>query len=43
MGEKKNSCIIFVGRPERKRPRERPKRRRENSIRMYLREIGWVV
>jgi hypothetical protein len=27
--------------PEGKRPLERPRRRWEDNIRMYLREIGW--
>jgi hypothetical protein len=31
----------LVGKPEGKRPLERPRRRWEDGIRMYLREIGW--
>jgi hypothetical protein len=31
---------VLVGRPERKRPLERPMRRWENNIKMDLREIG---
>jgi hypothetical protein len=35
-------CIwILVGKPERKRPLRRPKRRWVNNIKMDLREIGW--
>jgi hypothetical protein len=30
-----------VGKPEGKRPLGRPRRRREDNIRMDLREIGW--
>jgi hypothetical protein len=32
---------ILVGKPERKRPLERPRRRREDNIGMDLRVIGW--
>jgi hypothetical protein len=32
----------LVRKPEGKRPRERPKRRWVDRIRMDLREIGWV-
>jgi hypothetical protein len=31
----------LVGKPEGKRPLGRPRRRGEDNIRMYLREIGW--
>jgi hypothetical protein len=41
MRDVKNAYKIFVGRPERKRPIGRPRRRWEDNIRMYLREIGW--
>jgi hypothetical protein len=36
MGEGRNAYRVLVG-----RPLERPRRRRENGIRMDLREIGW--
>jgi len=37
-------CItIFVGKPERKRPLEIPRRSREDNIRMDLGEIWWEV
>jgi hypothetical protein len=32
---------VLVGKPEGKRPLGRPRHRRENGIRMDLREIGW--
>jgi hypothetical protein len=41
MGEKKNAYRIFMGKPERKRPLERPRRRWVDNIKMDLREIGW--
>jgi hypothetical protein len=41
MEEKINAYNILVRHPERKRPLGRPRRRWENDIRMYLREIGW--
>jgi hypothetical protein len=35
-------CIHgLTGRPERKRPLGRPKRRREDNIKMDLQEVGW--
>ena len=39
---------FFSGKPTEKRPLERPRRRWEDNIRMYLKEIGintrnWVV
>jgi hypothetical protein len=40
-GEKRNACRILVGKPERKRPLGRPKRRWVDNIKMDLREIGW--
>jgi hypothetical protein len=41
MGEGKNVYRVLVGKLERKRPLERPRRRREDGIKMDLREIGW--
>jgi hypothetical protein len=41
MGEKRNAYTILVGKSEGKRPLERPRRRREDSIKMDLREIEW--
>jgi hypothetical protein len=37
MGVKSNVCRILVGKPERKRPLRRPKRRGMNNIKMDLR------
>jgi hypothetical protein len=34
---------VLVGKPEGKRPLERPRRRWEDGIKMDLREIGWWV
>jgi hypothetical protein len=41
MGEKRNAYSILVGKPEGRRPRGRPRRRKADNIKMYLREIGW--
>jgi hypothetical protein len=40
MGEKRNAYRIFIGKPVRKRPLGRT-RRRLGNIKMDLREIGW--
>jgi hypothetical protein len=39
-GEGKGVYRVLVGRPEGKRPLERPRRRWEDNIKMGLREIG---
>jgi hypothetical protein len=39
--EKRNAYRILVGKPEGKRPPERPKRRCVNNIKIELRETGW--
>jgi hypothetical protein len=41
MGEGKGAYRVLVGRPEGKRPLERPRRRWEDNIKMDLREI-WI-
>jgi hypothetical protein len=41
IGEKRNARKVLMGTPEGNRPLGRPKRRREDNIKMYLREIGW--
>jgi hypothetical protein len=41
MGEKRNAYRLLVGKPERKRPLERPRHRWVHNIRMYLGEVGW--
>ncbi|KAJ4450575.1 hypothetical protein ANN_02002 [Periplaneta americana] len=40
MGESRNAYRLLVGRPEGKRPLERPRRRWEDNIKMDLREVG---
>jgi hypothetical protein len=39
MGEKGNAYRSLVGKPEGKRPLRKPRRRWEDNIKMYLREI----
>jgi hypothetical protein len=41
MGEERKVYKVFVGKPERKRPLGRPRRRWEDGIKMDLRETGW--
>ncbi|KAJ4425754.1 hypothetical protein ANN_27377 [Periplaneta americana] len=41
MGESRNAYRVLVGRPEGKRPLERPRRRWEDNIKMDLREVGY--
>jgi hypothetical protein len=41
MGEKRNACRLFVGKPEGKRPLGRARRRWVHNIRMDLGEVGW--
>jgi hypothetical protein len=41
MGEKRNAYRLLVGKPERKRPLGRPRRRWMYNIRMDLGEVGW--
>jgi hypothetical protein len=41
MGEGRNVYRVLVGKPEGKRPLERPRRRWADGIKMDLREIGW--
>jgi hypothetical protein len=38
---KRGAYRILVGRPEGKRPLGRPRRRREDNIKMDLQEVGW--
>jgi hypothetical protein len=40
MGEGRDVYMVFVGRPEGKRPLGRPRRRWEDNIKLDLREIG---
>jgi hypothetical protein len=41
VGEKSNSYMVLVGKPEGNRSLGRIKCRREDNIKMDLREIGW--
>jgi hypothetical protein len=41
MSEGRNVYWVLVGKPEGKRPPERPRHRGEDGIKMDLREIGW--
>jgi hypothetical protein len=41
MGEERNLYRVLMGKPQGKRPLERPRRRWEDGIRMDLREIVW--
>jgi hypothetical protein len=41
MGEGRNMYRVLVGKPEGKRPLEKPGRGWEDGIKMDLREIGW--
>jgi hypothetical protein len=43
MGEGRNVYRVLMGKPEGKRPLERPRRRWEDGIIMDLREIVWGV
>jgi hypothetical protein len=40
MGEKRGVYRFLVGKPEGKRPLRRPRRRREDNIKMDLKEVG---
>ena len=40
MGEERGAYRVLVGKPEGKRPLERPKHRREDNIKMDLQEVG---
>jgi hypothetical protein len=41
MGKRRGAYWALVGKPERRRPLGRPRRRWEDNIKMDLREIGW--
>jgi len=40
MWEERGEYRVLVGKPERKRPLERPRRRWEDNIKMDLQEVG---
>ena len=41
MEDKRDAYRFMVGRPERKRPLERPKHRWEDNTKIDLKEVGW--
>jgi hypothetical protein len=41
MGEKRNAYRILLGKPELKRPLQRPRHRRVDNVKIDLRERGW--
>ena len=41
VGERRDACMVLVGKPEGKRPHGRPRHRWEDTIKMGLQEIGW--
>jgi hypothetical protein len=41
MGERRGAYRGLVGKPEGRRPLERPRRRWEDIIKMDLRKVGW--
>jgi hypothetical protein len=41
VGEGRNVYRVWVGKPDGKRPLERPRHRWEDGIKIYLRGIGW--
>jgi hypothetical protein len=40
-GERRVAYRVLVGKPEDKRPLERPRRRWEYNIKMDLQKVGW--
>jgi hypothetical protein len=41
-GERRGAYGILVGKPEGRRPLERPRPRWEDDIKMDLQEVGWT-
>jgi hypothetical protein len=41
MAERRAANRVLVGRPERKKPFGRPRRRWDGNIKMNLQEVGW--
>jgi hypothetical protein len=41
MGKSVGAYRVLVGNPEGRRPLERPRRRREDDIKIDLGEVGW--
>jgi hypothetical protein len=42
MRERRGACTVSVGKPEGKKPLERPKCRRKDNIKMDLQEVGMI-
>jgi len=40
VGERRGACRVLVGKPEGKRPLERPRHRWEDNIKLDLQEVG---
>ena len=40
MGDTTGACTVLIGRPERKRPRVRPRWRWKNNFKINLQEVG---
>jgi hypothetical protein len=41
MGERKGAYRVSMGKPKGSRPLGRPRRRWEDDVKVYLREVGW--
>ena len=41
MGKRRDVCKVLVGKPEGKRPLERPRRIRKDNIKVDFQELGW--
>ena len=41
VGESRGTYRVIVGKPEKRRPLGRPRRRREDNIKKDLRKVGW--
>jgi len=41
VAKRRDAYRILVGKPEGKRPNGRPRRRRNDNIKMNLNEVGW--
>ena len=40
-GARRGECMVLVGKPEGRRPLERPRHGWDDNIKMDLREVGW--
>ena len=43
MGDRRGAYSVLVGEPEEKTPLGRPRLRREDNIKMNLKEVGWAA